>query len=238
MHIRTRAQGAHARLCLQWNPGSQVPQGGSMQYDSGQLVQPTKYTGFASSFSSPRASIPLDVRASLESRLSDSHQDRVHHLAERLRSNIDLESDEILAALKHSPLTAPHAEARTTELLSSVIAADQEVNARRQADQLVQKDAELHALQRQLEGLKQQLYTAQTAQHLSRDKAGHVVAERAHLQIQVDNLKAEVERQRKAASDAHAARVESDKALASAHAKISASQMSWQAKMEELEQSR
>ncbi len=128
------------------------------------------------------------MRASLESRLSDSHQDRVHQLAERLRTNIDLESDEILAALKHSPLTATHAQARTNELLSDVMAADQQVSARRHADQLAQKDSELHALQHQLDSLKQQLYKAQTAQHTTRDKAGHVAAERAHLQIQVGNF--------------------------------------------------
>ncbi len=66
-----------------------------------------------------------------------------------------------------------------------------------------------------------------------------IVLNRAHVTCtQVDNLKAEVERQRKMASDAHAARVDSDKALASAHANMSASRMSMQAKMEELEQSR
>lgn len=175
-------------LHLQWNPRSQLPQSSNSMYDSAPLLQPTVYPGFASSLSSPRANIPVDIRASLESRLSDSHQDRVHHLAERLRSNIDLESDEILAALRHSPLTAPHAEARTTELLSDVMAADQQVSARRHADQLAQKDSELHALQHQLDGLKKQLYTAQTAQHTSRDQAGHVAAERAHLQIQVGSF--------------------------------------------------
>ena len=178
------------------------------------------------------------MRASLESRLSDSHQDRVHQLAERLRTNIDLESDEILAALKHSPLTAPHAEARATELLSDVMAANQQASARRHSDQIAQKDSELSALQQQLDSARQQLYAAQSLQHTSQGKAGHVAAERAHLQVQVDSLKAEVERHRKAASDAHAARVESDKALASAHAKMSAFQMSMQAKVDELEQSR
>lgn len=174
--------------CLQWNPASHLPQGNTSLQDSAPLVQPPRYTGFASSLSSPRSNIPGDVRASLESRLSDSHQDRVHQLAERLRTNIDLESDEILAALKHSPLTATHAEARTTELLSDVMAADQQVSARRDADQLAQKDSELHALQHQLDSLKQQLYKAQTAQNKTKDKAGHVAAERAHLQIQVDNF--------------------------------------------------
>ncbi len=153
---------------LQWNSASHLPQTSTNLYDSAPLVQQPRYTGFASSLSSPRANIPVDIRASLESRLSDSHQDRVHQLAERLRTNIDLDSDEILAVLKHSPLTAPHAEARTTELLSDAMAADQQVNARRHADQLASKDSELHALQHQLDSLKQQLYAAQTAQHTSR----------------------------------------------------------------------
>lgn len=197
-----------------------------------------RYTGFASSLSSPKGNLPLDVRVSLESRLSDSHQERVHQLAERLRSNIDLESDEILAALRHSPLTAPHAEARTTELLSDVMAADQQATARCFSDQMAQKDSELAGLQQQLDNTKQQLYAAQSQQHTSQGKAGHVAAERAHLQAQVDSLKAEVERHRKAAADAHAARLESDKALASAHAKMSASQLSVQSKLDELEHSR
>jgi len=167
-----------------------LPQGSASLHDSAPLVPPPRYTGFSSSLSSPRSKIPGDVRASLESQLSDSHQDRVHQLAERLRTNIDLESDEILAALKHSPLTATHAQARTTELLSDVIAADQQVSARRHADQLAQKDSELHALQHQLDSLKQQLYKAQTVQHTTKDKAGHVAAERAHLQIQVGNFNA------------------------------------------------
>ena len=47
-----------------------------------------------------------------------------------------------------------------------------------------------------------------------------------------------MERQRKAASDAHAARVDSDKALASTQAKMSAFELSMQAKVDELEQSR
>ena len=58
------------------------------------------------------------------------------------------------------------------------------------------------------------------------------------MQAQVDSLKAELERQRKSAADAYAARVESDKALAAAQAKLSASQMSMQAKVDELEQSK
>ena len=47
-----------------------------------------------------------------------------------------------------------------------------------------------------------------------------------------------MERQRKAASDAHAARVDSDKALASTQAKMSAFELSMQAKVDEVEQSR
>lgn len=197
-----------------------------------------RYTAFASSLSSPKGNMPVDVRASLESRMSDSHQERVHQLADRLRCNIDLESDEILAALRHSPLTAPHVEARTNELLSDVMAADQQATARRFSDQLAQKDCELSTLQQQLDSTKQQLYAAQSQQHTSQGKAGHVAAERAHLQAQVDSLKAEVERHRKTAADAHAARLESDKALASVHAKMSASQLSVQAKLDELEHSR
>ena len=225
-------------MLLQWNPGSHLAHIDSNTYDSTAFNQPTRYSGFASSQNSPRAYFPGGVRTSLESRLSDSHQDRVHQLAERLRTNIDLESDEILAALKHSPLTAAHAEARTNELLSDVMAADQQASARHHADQLAHKDSELQGLQQQLDTARQQLHSAQKAQHSSRDKAGHAAAERAHLQIQVDSLKAEVERQRKSAAESHAARVESDKALASVHAKMSASQLSTQAKMDELEQSR
>ena len=223
---------------MQWNPVSQLQQGNEQAFDALPLGQQPRYTGFASSLSSPRGNLPVDVRASLESRLSDSHQERVHHLAERLRSNIDLESDEILAALRHSPLTAPHAEARTTELLSDVMAADQQATVRHYSDQVAQKDSELASLQQQLDHTKQQLYAAQSLQHTSQGKAGHVAAERAHLQVQVDSLKAEVERHRKAASDAHAARLESDKALASTHARMSGSQLSMQAKLDELEQSR
>ena len=223
---------------LQWNPVLHLQQGSDQAFDALPLGQQPRYTGFASSLSSPRGNVPVDVRASLESRLSDSHQERVHQLAERLRSNIDLESDEILAALRHSPLTAPHAEARTNELLSDVMAADQQATVRRYSDQVAQKDFELASLQQQLDHTKQQLYAAQSLQHTSQGKAGHVAAERAHLQVQVDSLKAEVERHRKAASDAHAARLESDKALASAHARMSASQLSVQSKLDELEQSR
>ncbi|KAL3149782.1 hypothetical protein ABBQ38_013608 [Trebouxia sp. C0009 RCD-2024] len=228
---------AHSNYMTQWNPVSHLGEGDEQVLDALPQHQP-RYTGFASSLSSPKGNLPLDVRVSLESRLSDSHQERVHQLAERLRSNIDLESDEILAALRHSPLTAPHAEARTTELLSDVMAADQQATARCFSDQMAQKDSELAGLQQQLDNTKQQLYAAQSQQHTSQGKAGHVAAERAHLQAQVDSLKAEVERHRKAAADAHAARLESDKALASAHAKMSASQLSVQSKLDELEHSR
>lgn len=192
----------------------------------------------ASSVSSPRADLPDDVRASLDSRLSDSHQERVHQLAERLRTNIDLESDEILAALKHSPLTASHAKARTSELLNDVMAADHQNSLRRNTEQLSQKDAELQSLDQQLDRTRQQLYAAQAAQQAARDRAGHAASENAQLHLQVDSLKAEVERHRKDASEAHAARLESDKALAAAQSSRSASQLSLQAKLDELEQSR
>lgn len=220
---------------MQWEPSARGSRG---MYDSNLSQLQQRYSGLASSVSSPRAELPDDVRASLDSRLSDTHRDRVHQLAERLRTNIDLESDEILAALKHSPLTASHAEARTNELLSDVMATDHQISQRRHSEQLSQKNAELHSLEQQLDSTRQQLYAAQASQQTSRDRAGHAASETAQLQVQVDSLKAEVERHRKDAAEAHAARLEADKALAAAQSSRSASQLSVQSKLDELEQSR
>lgn len=225
-------------VLLQWESSSRGARNPGDRYDTTSYLPQPRYAGLASSVSSPRAKLPEDLRASLESRLSDSHQERVHQLAERLRSNIDLDSDEILAALKHSPLTASHAEARTTELLNDVMAAEQQVSLRRHSEQLAQKDASLSSLEQQLDATRQQLYAAQAAQQTLRDRAGHATSESAQLQVQLDSLKSEVERLRKEASEAHTARMESDKALAAAESGRSASQLSLQAKIDELEQSR
>ena len=50
-----------------------------------------------------------------------------------------LQDDELLQALKASPLTASHAEARTRELMEELIAADHRTAAQRSADQLAQR---------------------------------------------------------------------------------------------------
>ena len=231
-------QGDCAHAGVQWEPSARDARHSAAPFDSNFLQSQPRYSGLASSVTSPRAELPDDVRASLDSRLSNSHRERVHQLAERLRTNIDLESDEILAALKHSPLTASHAEARTSELLSDVMAADHQISLRRPSEQISQKDAEPHSLEQQIDTTRQQLYAAQAAQQSSRDRAGHAASESSQLQVQVDSLKAEVERHRRDAAEAHAARLESDKALAAAQSSRSTSQLALQAKLDELEQSR
>ena len=60
-------------------------------------------------------------------------------LSDTLRTRLRLGDDEILKALKASPLTAPHAEARAREIVGDLITADFRSHAQRAAEQLAVK---------------------------------------------------------------------------------------------------
>ena len=60
-------------------------------------------------------------------------------LTDTLKTRLRLGDDEILKALKASPLTAPHAEARAREIVGELVAADYRSSAQRAAEQLALK---------------------------------------------------------------------------------------------------
>ena len=63
----------------------------------------------------------------------------VQDLTGSLHTRLRLQDDDLLQALKASPITASHAEARTRELMEELIAADHRSAAQRTADQLAQR---------------------------------------------------------------------------------------------------
>ena len=63
----------------------------------------------------------------------------VQGLSDTLRARLRIGDDEIMKALKASPLTAPHAEARAREIVGDLITADYRTTAQRAAEQLAIK---------------------------------------------------------------------------------------------------